>query len=174
MGMTLVEPAMGTPIKGIEMPKEAYWVMGAPAPLVGMKLPRAGFPWGNLHAAGFRHVVSLHPGTPDPAPLKLAFSEQLEDLVGGGPPRSAAAETKKIARAVTATVSALESGQGVVVHCDGGRERSGTVLGCVLRELGVAAEDAIAFLDRVHKARGTPGWPESPWQSAFVQQWSKL
>jgi hypothetical protein len=41
--MTLVEPAMGTSIEGIEMPKEAYWVVSAPAPLVGMKFPRAGF-----------------------------------------------------------------------------------------------------------------------------------
>ncbi len=48
-----------------------------------------------------------------------------------------------------------------MVHCHGGTGRTGTVLGCVLRELGVQAAEVIDFLDRVHKARGKPGWPES-------------
>lgn len=122
--MNLIEPATGTPLSGIEMPKEVYWVLAAPVPLAGMKFPRPDFPWQALHAAGFTQVVSLHPGSYSPAPLKLAFSEHLEDLVGGGPPRKEIEEREKIKRAVGSTVGALKSGEGVVVHCVGGRGRS--------------------------------------------------
>ncbi len=58
-----------------------------------------------------------------------------------------------------------------MVHCHGGTGRTGTVLGCVLRELGVQAAEVIDFLDRVHKARGKPGWPESSWQRELVEHW---
>jgi hypothetical protein len=170
--MALIEPTLGPRIDGIQIPKEVYWVLSAPVPLAGMKYPRRDFPWERLHAAGFTHVVSLHPGSYDPRPLKIAFSEHLEDLVGGGPPRREIEETEKIGRAVAATVSALKAGHGTVVHCVGGRGRSGTVLGCALRELGMASTDVIEFLDRVHKARGKSGWPESPWQSSLVTRWA--
>jgi protein-tyrosine phosphatase len=58
-----------------------------------------------------------------------------------------------------------------VVHCVGGRGRTGTVLGCVLRELGHSPGEVVDFLDRVHKARGKAGWPESPWQGQLVRDW---
>jgi hypothetical protein len=41
----------------------------------------------------------------------------------------------------------------------------------VLRELGFDSIQAVGFLDRVHKGRGKPGWPESTWQSSLVQRW---
>lgn len=169
--MTLVEVHTGPQITEVEVPKEVYWVLSLPTPLAGMKYPRASFPWSRLKAAGFDHVVSLHPGSYEPAPLIKVFSEQLEDLVGGGPPQSEAQERQKIERAVAATLGALRSGHGVVVHCMGGRGRTGTVLGCVLRDLGFGPDEAIGFLDRVHKARGKPGWPESRWQSSLVRNW---
>ncbi|MEK6324198.1 MAG: tyrosine-protein phosphatase [Acidobacteriota bacterium] len=169
--MTLIEVHQGVRIPEVEVPKELYWVLQAPAPLAGMKYPRSSFPWSNLKAAGFSQVVSLHPGSYNPAPLTMAFSEYLEDLVSGGPPRNEAQEREKIKKAVTATLSILRSGESVVVHCVGGRGRTGTVLGCTLRDLGFEAHEAIAFLDRVHKARGKPGWPESPWQSSLVYAW---
>lgn len=137
-----------------------------------MKLPRRSFPWSQLNAVGFDHVVSLHPASYDPAPLTTIFAEPLEDLVGGGPPANAAQERQKVGRAVRATLVALRSGHGVVVQCWGGRGRTGTVLGCVLRELGFGSDDAIAFLDSVHKQRNKPGWPESPWQGALVRRWA--
>jgi protein-tyrosine phosphatase len=115
--------------------------------------------------------VSLHTSSHSPAPLSVIFSEHLEDLVSGGPPRNDVEERAKVRRAVDATLKELKAGEGVVVHCWGGRGRTGTVLGCVLRELGYSAKDAISFLDGVHKARGKPGWPESPWQSCLVEEW---
>ena len=169
--MSLVEPSDNPSISGVQVPRELYWVLASPAPLAGMKYPRPDFPWSNLHAAGFAGVVAIHPGRYDPTPLSVLFFEHLEDLVHGGPPTDAVRELKAIGRAVTATLWALRGGQGVVVHCAGGRGRTGTVLGCALRELGHEPTDVITYLDRVHKARGTPGWPESPWQSALVRDW---
>jgi hypothetical protein len=107
--MNLVEPEAGKPIAGVEMPTEWYCVLASPTPLAGMRYPRSSFPWSNLNAAGFSHVVSLHPGSYDPKPLKIAFSEHLEDLVSGGPPGDEAKEKQRIKRAVTATPSTTRS-----------------------------------------------------------------
>jgi hypothetical protein len=112
----------------------------------GMKYPRTGFPWASLKTAGFSQVVSLHPGSYDAAPLTVALAEHLEDLVGGGPPASEVKEKEKVKRAVDDVVKAWRSGHGVVVHCVGGRGRSGTVLGCVLRELGFSSTRQSVFL----------------------------
>ena len=170
--MFLVEPNQGTPIPGIQIPKDFYWVLSPPAPLAGMRYPWPGLPWSRLSEVGFSDVVSLDQARYDPTPLTLSFSCRLQDLVGGGPPWDPAEEEKLIKRAVEVTVSALQSGHGVLVHCVGGRGRTGTVLACSLRQLGFGAEEIIPYLDRVHKARGKPGWPESPWQSALVHDWN--
>jgi len=171
VAMRLVEVQESVDIPGVEIPKELYWVLNSPAPLAGMKYPRTAFPWSSIKAAGFSHVVSLEPGSFDPNPLTIAFCEQLEDLVTGGPPRNEEREREKIKKAVAATIGALRSGQGVVLHCFGGRGRTGTVIGCALRELGFDAREIVAFLDRVHKLRGKSGWPESTWQGSLVHAW---
>ena len=169
--MTLIEVHQGAHIPEVEVPKELYWVLSAPAPLAGMKYPRPSFPWSNLKAVGFSQVVSLHPGPYNPTPLTTPFCEHLEDLISGGPPRNEGRELEKIKKAVASALDALQSGQGVIVHCVGGRGRTGTVIACTLRELGFGSQEVVAFLDRVHKARGKPGWPESTWQSALVHAW---
>jgi protein-tyrosine phosphatase len=116
-------------------------------------------------------LVALHPGNYDPAPLNILCAEKLQDLVGGGPPRNPERERETIERIVRLIVEALRAGDGVAVHCVGGRGRTGTVLGCVLRELGHGATEVVDYLDRVHKARGKSGWPESPWQAQLVRAW---
>jgi hypothetical protein len=169
--MQLIEPTNVPRIDGIDSPREFYWVLKEPAPLAGMKLPRNGFPWSGIADLGFRRVVALHPGSYDPAPLSFLFQKKLEDLVGGGPPTDPSKERGLIEEAVYAVIKALRSGDGVVVHCWGGRGRTGTVIGCALRSLGHEPSEVIAYLDRVHKLRGKSGWPESPWQSELVQSW---
>ena len=57
----LVDPRQSKVIPGIDVPKELYWVLEAPAPLAGMKYPRPSFPWAALERAGFSHLVSLEP-----------------------------------------------------------------------------------------------------------------
>jgi hypothetical protein len=167
----LIEPGNSKLLPGIDVPVELYWVLESPALLAGMQYPRSAFPWAALNAVGFRYLVSLEPGSFDPAPLSLLFSEQLQDLVSGGPPRDEEGERKKISHAVRATVNAIETGEGVVVHCVGGRGRTGTVIGCVLREIGISSDEVITFLDQIHKTRGKSGWPESPWQAKLVRGW---
>ncbi len=170
--MFLVEPNDGPTIAGVSSPSELYWVLKALAPLAGMCYPRHDFPWVNLAAAGFGGVVSLHPGDYDPSPLTLLFSKKLEDLFHGGDPQDPAQEKRLITEAAETVSRALESGQGVVVHCCGGRGRTGTVIGCVLRRLRYGTPEVLAYVDRVHKARGKPGWPESRWQEALVESYN--
>jgi len=164
-------PNKGPSIEGVDIPNEFYWVLQHPIPLAGMRYPRIDFPWANIYTAGFRHVVSLHPGPYNPEPLTILFNERLEDLISGGPPANEVEEIAKIKRAVTVTATAWKSGQGVVVHCIGGRGRSGTVIGCVLREIGFKTNEVVTFLDQLHRTRGRPGWPESPWQLKLVEVW---
>jgi hypothetical protein len=167
----LIEPESALKIDGVASPSGFYRVLSKPAPLAGMRKPSSGFPWGKIAAVGFQRVVSLDPGAYDPAPLSFIFKQKLQDLGSGAPPTDPVKEEELIRTAVKATVQALRSGEGVVVHCIGGRGRTGTVIGCVLCQLGCDPKKAIEYLDSVHKLRGKPGWPESRWQAKLVQDW---
>ena len=87
-------------------------------------------------------------------------------------PRDPEQAESLIHEAAHAVVSKLQVGEGVVVHCAGGTARTGTVIGCVLRVMGVAAVQVITYLDHLHQARGRSGWPESEWQSQVVRHFS--
>lgn len=158
------------PIPGLLMPYAFYWVLQEPAPLAGMPYPSPRTPWTAIAEAGFTHVVCLTESPPayDPAPLNLLHAVELEDLVFGDPPREPEQEASRIREATTAVIGALQVGEGVVVHCYGGRGRAGTVLGCILRALGYEAGEVCDYLDRLHKARGKTGWPEAEWQAEIV------
>jgi protein-tyrosine phosphatase len=169
--MPLLEPDEYLPIVGVRVPGELYWVLTSPAPLAGMRYPRSDFPWAQLSTAGFSHVVALQPSNYNCAPLSMLFSEQMEDLIHGGPPSDPNRETAAIKRAVAIILRTLNLGEGVVVHCVGGRGRTGTVLGCVLRELGYGAKPVLDYLNSIHKQRGKTGWPEAPWQGEIVRKW---
>lgn len=158
------------PIANTEIPSDLYWVLTDPAPLAGMRDPGPTTSWESLYEAGFRYVICLARENPfyDPAPLKLACAVALEDLVSGRPPRDPDREVHRIQTVAGEVLKCLARGEGVVVHCVGGRGRTGTVLGCALRMLGYDSDEVVSFLDQVHKARGKPGWPEASWQSEVV------
>ncbi|MEW6246444.1 MAG: tyrosine-protein phosphatase [Nitrospirota bacterium] len=139
-----------------------------------MRLPGPTWPWQAIHKSGFSDLVSLHPYSLDPAPLTVIFRAQLEDLVHGGPPGCPDRELRLIREAVRATIQSLHKKRGVVVHCHGGRGRTGTVLGCVLRELDYDGEDVVSYLNEIHIARGKSGWPESTWQGDVVRRWPEV
>ncbi len=173
----LNDPSRMPKIEGIQVPYDFYWVLDTPGPLAGMRKPSDHTPWSNISKAGFAYVINLRSQCReyDPSPLKVAYSEALQDLCSGHPPSDPALEERLVKKAVAVIVPLITDGQGVVLHCMGGRGRTGTVLGCVLRKLGYAAEDVIGNLDSLHKSRGkVDGWPESNWQANLVRRFHLL
>ena len=168
----VVQPRDMPALPGLAVPYDFYWVLQHPVPLAGMPYPSVRTPWHDLAAAGFRHIVCLEGHGPayDPSPLTVSRRMSLQDLYGGNVPRDPEQEESLIYEAAHAVVSKLQVGEGVVVHCAGGTGRTGTVIGCVLRVLGVAAVQVITYLDHLHQTRGRSGWPESAWQSQVVQR----
>lgn len=169
----LIDPRHSKLIEGMAIPGDFYWVAGAPAPLAGMRLPKPwATPWEALDMAGFRWVVCLCSTLPvyDPTPLGRLATVELTDLVETHLPHDPDLEEKAIGVIAKKVIEKLNQGEGVIVHCAGGRGRTGTVLGVVLRKLGVTAREAVSFLDSVHRARGKDGWPEAPWQREVVER----
>ena len=154
----------------VSMPGELYVVSRSPVALAGMGYP-ARVDWQLLAAEGFGHVVCLtHDGLPpyDPAPLRVT-AIALEDLWTAHEPTDPEGELERVSAAAAEVVASIETGEGVVVHCRGGRGRAGTVLGVALVRLGHEPEAIVAYLDLLHRRRGKGGWPESRWQAATVR-----
>jgi protein-tyrosine phosphatase len=158
--------------KGLRVPEDAYFVTNSPALLAGMRYPSGGSVWQPLFDLGVQTVICLtdSPARYDPAPLRVGLALRLDDLIHGGPPRDEKREEEAIRSAMSRVLDLLRRGQGVVVHCHGGRGRSGSVLGCVLVGLGHSPDEVISYLNDLHRARGKSGWPESPWQSEIVRR----
>jgi hypothetical protein len=78
--------------------------------------------------------------------------------------------------ALDAIYDAIGAGETLYLHCWGGVGRTGTVVGCLLREQGLdaaAALDVIARKWRVMAKRGQhPESPETSEQMAFIERWS--
>lgn len=168
----LIEPEDMPPVPGACVPVEIYLATRHPAPLAGMAFPSwQGFRWNALADLGIGAVACLTADVLpyDPFPLTALHPIRLQDLHGGLLPGEPAAEEGRVRRAAEAVLAELGRGRGVVVHCEGGTGRTGTVIGCVLRGLGHDTADILAYLDRVNKARGVEGWPESGWQASMVE-----
>ena len=137
-----------------------------------MQLPRLSFPWKQFHAVGVRWIVCLcseHPRY-DPAPLRRLATTELWDLVERELPDDPEREEELIREIANSVVERIEAGEGVVVHCAGGRGRTGTVLGMALRLMGVSADEIENRLNHIHQLRGKEGWPESPWQRQVLDR----
>ena len=151
------------------VPDDLYWIAREPVALAGMSYPgRAD--WTLLHEHGIGHVVCLSHDEPtyDPTPCTIT-AVRLQVLVSGGDPNDPTRESALVEEAAADVVEHLEHGIGVAVHCMGGRGRTGTVVGVALVRLGHDPDAIVEHLDRLAKARGRRGWPESPWQAAVVR-----
>jgi protein tyrosine phosphatase (PTP) superfamily phosphohydrolase (DUF442 family) len=158
-------------IEGLRIPEEFYTVLDDPGRLAGMVRPSDRTPWDRLAREGFRYLVCLTDDEPpyDPSPVEILHAVRLEDLYGGIAPVDPDREAERIIEAVDRVVAALRSDDGVIVHCAGGTGRTGTVIGGVLRRFGHSADDVRAYLDRLHRQRGS-GWPESSWPAALLDR----
>lgn len=159
-----------------EIPFDLYYVLRHPAPLAGMRMPFTYDPWQMLYEHGFRWVVALERGLYNPRPLKVGCVKYLHDMLGKRVPNAPDVEKKLIGQAVDFVVQAIEKDEGVIVHCMGGRGRTGTVLGCAMKRLGYMDSDSlkiIKYLDNIHKSRGRSGWPESRWQAEVIRSYIK-
>ena len=159
-------------IPGLDVPNDLYWVLDDPAPLAGMQHPIVGTPWDALASAGFQYIVNLtdENSSYDPKPLNIAHAVELEDLYGGHTPYDPDREERLMRETVLIILAKLNAGEGVIAHCWAGRGRTGTVIGCVLKNLGYKVDEIIRDLSDLHQARGKPGWPESEWQSELLHR----
>jgi hypothetical protein len=125
-----------------------------------------------MSSIGFRWVIcacSQDPGY-DPFPLKFLARIRLMDLSDGGQPDNARAEFERIEGIASKAFSKLKEG-GILIHCEGGRGRTGTIVGAILRRCGYGAAEVVHFLDGAYVAAGKlKGWPESPWQSQVIER----
>ena len=135
-----------------------------PAPLLGMSLPGRDLPFETMaQDFGVGAMVSLTGAEPwlDCAPLRwLGFG--LDDLYDKAGPADPVKEWHAVADAAGTVKALLNDGVGTIVHCEGGRGRTGTVIGAVGVSFGLDADDVAAWLDEAHRASG--GWPECEWQ----------
>ena len=150
------------------VPGDFWWACAEPTPLAGMAYPRAGV-WDTLADLGFRHVIDLTRDASkyDATPL-TGHASKLSDLIARRRPPDPEGDETRIRDAAAFVADRWRAGEGVLVHCHGGRGRTGSVLGSALVRLGHDPDDVVDWLHRVQRTRGRRGWPEQPWQAEVV------
>lgn len=156
-------------------PQKFYVVAKGPGLLAGMSYP-GNIQWPTLYDIGYRFVVCLTDDRPayDPSPLALLYGGRLQDLCGGITPDQPEHEERCIREAVTLIQPHVLADEGVVVHCAGGTGRTGTVIACTLKALGLPTRAIFDHMGTVNTARtkysGWKGWPESTWQRQMLDR----
>ena len=161
--MTSSAPAMVPPEEAVDHP--FWWAFRSEQRLAGIFRPPPGFPFAQIgEHLGLTAVVALVGEVEyDCSPLPM-HQFMLEDLHGRDAPADPERERDAVRQAAETTRRLLGEGHGVLVHCEGGTGRTGTVIGAVLVSYGHRPEEVNAWLAAVHRRRGQPGWPECPWQ----------
>ena len=132
-----------------------------------------------LLAAGVRQFVDLTAEGEGPAPyaaLLLARDPTVAHrrfaIPDFGVPTAALMRA-----ALDAIYAAMGARETTYLHCWGGVGRTGTVVGCLLREQGYSAPEAFDLLERkwraMEKRTRHPRSPETAAQIAFIEQWER-
>ena len=135
---------------------DGYEVVGLPARLIGVPFPsRTFFEEENLD--GIRWVACLSSAEPErryQVPPEIGFIERRNF---GSPDAASPSELAEFARVAECIRQRLQAGDGVLVHCDQGISRTGTVVGTVLTLQGIApGRVAAAIASAVDSLQ--PGW----------------
>lgn len=152
----------------------SYWVV--PDRLLAGEHPHAHL--SALQAAGFTDFIDLtaeDEGLPDyRAGLRTDQRWQRFGIADYAVP--SVAQMRSILAAIQRLLS--EPQRRLYLHCHGGVGRTGTVVGCLLVEAGLAPRQALALLERkwqvVAKRGRAPESPETDAQRDFVARWRAL
>ena len=132
--------------------------------------------------SGVRHLIDLTAEYEGPAPYDPILIERaaargvrvLHDRFAI--PDFDVPSATLMGRTLDVIYSSLAAGETLYVHCWGGVGRTGTVVGCLLREQGFAAADALDLIGRkwqsMEKRARHPDSPETRGQIAFIERWS--
>lgn len=155
-----------------QWPKDIYLVLTEPAFLLGMRNPGPCHHslWPKFQNLGVNTLVCLTDVVEYDMRYLRHIYQPLQNLSRGMIPMQPDEEEQKIQLIANQVIELLNSRSGVVIHCEGGRGRTGTVMGCVLKGLGYGEERAIEYLKQLHVSRGRDGWPESEWQEDVVRR----
>ncbi len=130
---------------------------------------------------GVRQFIDLTAEHEGPGPyVPILFERAAARGVGVAHRRFAIADfgvpSPELMRAtLDAIYTAIDAGETPYVHCWGGVGRTGTVVGCLLREQGFDAAAALAVIERkwrsMAKRTRHPKSPETAEQVAFIERW---
>jgi Swiss Army Knife protein, DSP-PTPase phosphatase domain len=127
-----------------------------------------------LLAAGVRSFVDLTADEEMPA-YAAWLPEQTEYINLPIPDHSVPPDPARMHAILSALAAGLSGDDGVYVHCRAGIGRTGTVIGCWLRERGAAPQAALDQLNRLWRqnarAARWPSIPETAEQESYILEW---